>query len=46
MARRRSTKSYAAEFVVVAIAIGGIYVFLVNGGPTWAGGLMADWFAR
>ena len=43
MSRRpRSGRSYAVEFVVAAIAIVAIWLFLANGGPATLGGPIGD----
>jgi hypothetical protein len=41
--RRRSTRSYVVELVVVVVAIAAIYLFITNGGPSWFGQWLADY---
>jgi len=42
MNRRRSLRSYVVEILFTMALVGGIYFFLANGGPAWAGQWLAD----
>lgn len=44
MSRRRTRRSYALELVVSLVAIGAIYAWLTNGGPTAFGEWVAPMF--
>jgi hypothetical protein len=46
MRRRRSQRSCLVEALFTAALVGGIYIFLTNGGPAWAGQWLADQWPR
>jgi hypothetical protein len=43
---QRSTRSYVLELGFVLLLIGGIWLFLTNGGPAAVGQLFADMWGR
>ena len=45
MTRRRSTPSRAIEIILSLAVVAGIYLFLTNGGPSWAGDLLGPLLA-